>query len=555
MIPAALAMSWSGSPARSIALLREWVGWTEADDDKAAAASYWVTLSQILNEVGDEPGSREAGRAAVRLYGPTASTALGIDLLVDLAAGAWIASRNREAVDLSERAVAGAERLADPARLFRALLERGSATITCGQIERGLADVDRARGLQAKHGWLDTFGHLTTNIPAALAEVGVLAPALELSEEGLRVSKELGIEQSWEPWILPGVAMHALLSGRWAAADDPIAVSRAYRPGGLAKHYLEWTAALLAAGRGDLVAFDDAILAAEEAGVGLVGAYDALRGEARAERADAADDPGMRLAEAEGALAELESTDAYVVRSRLAAVAASAAADLAAAMHPNRDRERIEQARLRARAAADLAAAIDRGTAVPGTTSVPWTRANAALAAAEAGRAAGRDDPSAWGPIAEAFREMGMLPRVAFVQFRAAAAALAAGDRSSGARLLLEARGLASSIGMGPLLRRIDELARAARVDVDEASVTEMAPAPPRQRDRWGLSARELEVLALLADGRTNGEIGARLFISTKTASVHVTHILDKLGVSTRTEAALLASRAGLLAGQLQPTE
>ena len=56
-------------------------------------------------------------------------------------------------------------------------------------------------------------------------------------------------------------------------------------------------------------------------------------------------------------------------------------------------------------------------------------------------------------------------------------------------------------------------------------------------------------MLALLADGRTNGEIGARLFISTKTASVHVTHILDKLGVSTRTEAALLASRAGLLDG------
>jgi DNA-binding CsgD family transcriptional regulator len=65
---------------------------------------------------------------------------------------------------------------------------------------------------------------------------------------------------------------------------------------------------------------------------------------------------------------------------------------------------------------------------------------------------------------------------------------------------------------------------------------------------RLGLSTRERDVLALLADGRTNGETGRSLFISAKTASVHVTHILDKLGVSSRTEAAVLAVRAGVIA-------
>ena len=63
-----------------------------------------------------------------------------------------------------------------------------------------------------------------------------------------------------------------------------------------------------------------------------------------------------------------------------------------------------------------------------------------------------------------------------------------------------------------------------------------------------GLSAREAEVLALVALGRTNGQIARELFISPKTASVHVTHILDKLGVSSRIEAAMLAARAGLTA-------
>jgi DNA-binding NarL/FixJ family response regulator len=57
-------------------------------------------------------------------------------------------------------------------------------------------------------------------------------------------------------------------------------------------------------------------------------------------------------------------------------------------------------------------------------------------------------------------------------------------------------------------------------------------------------------VLRLLAAGRTNAQIGAELYISAKTASVHVTAILRKLGVSNRVQAAALAERAGLLQGQ-----
>ena len=75
------------------------------------------------------------------------------------------------------------------------------------------------------------------------------------------------------------------------------------------------------------------------------------------------------------------------------------------------------------------------------------------------------------------------------------------------------------------------------------------ATAPTAKEDPLaglGLSTRELEVLALVAAGRTNGQIAQELFISPKTASVHVTHILDKLGVSSRIEAAMIAARAGL---------
>lgn len=562
VIPAALAMSWSGSPARAIAVLREWAPQAEGRGDITAAVEMLNTLDQLLNEVGDEPASRETGRRAFELFQEAGledeASPLGIDLLVNAAAGEWIEGRNRDALELAERALAAAEQLGSPARLFRALLERGAARLTGGNLDAGLEDVERARDLQRSHGWLDTFGHLSTNIPAALIEVGLLPLALELSEEGVRRSRELGIERSWEPWTLPGVAMHALMTGRWADADAPIAASREYRPGGLASHYLEFVAGQLAAGRGELAGCDAALAAMEQVGAGLVGEYEAVRGIVRAARADAAGDPSRRLVEAEAALRTLEGTDGLVLRSRLAADAASAAADLVASLSPRHDAGRITDARGRGRAAADLAVAVDSGRLVPGSSSVPTTRANAALASAEAARAEGNDEPSAWPPIADAYRAIGMLPRVAYVLFRGAAAALAAGDRPAGEARLRAAADLAASIGMTVLAGRVDALARAARVDLRPGGVAERNTAPslePASLDPWGLSAREREVLALLAEGRTNGEIGKNLFISTKTASVHVTHILDKLGVSSRTEAALIASRAGLIEGRLQPTE
>ncbi len=61
------------------------------------------------------------------------------------------------------------------------------------------------------------------------------------------------------------------------------------------------------------------------------------------------------------------------------------------------------------------------------------------------------------------------------------------------------------------------------------------------------LTAREGEILALVAEGRSNGEIGKQLFISAKTVSVHVSNILGKLDASGRTEAAAIARRRGLI--------
>ena len=118
-----------------------------------------------------------------------------------------------------------------------------------------------------------------------------------------------------------------------------------------------------------------------------------------------------------------------------------------------------------------------------------------------------------------------------------------AGPDDADAHLLRQAATAAEQMGAVPLLARIRALAR--RDDV-------ALPVSRRHHERgdvagYGLTDRETEVLALVAAGLTNPAIADELVISPKTASVHVSHILAKLGVATRTEAATLALQAGLV--------
>jgi DNA-binding NarL/FixJ family response regulator len=104
-------------------------------------------------------------------------------------------------------------------------------------------------------------------------------------------------------------------------------------------------------------------------------------------------------------------------------------------------------------------------------------------------------------------------------------------------------------MGVPPLLGEIDALARRARLAIEAPAAPagdDDVPVVESPADQLGLTPRELEVLLLVAAGRTNREIGAELFMSEKTASVHVSRILAKLGVGGRVEAAAVAHRLGL---------
>ena len=171
-----------------------------------------------------------------------------------------------------------------------------------------------------------------------------------------------------------------------------------------------------------------------------------------------------------------------------------------------------------------------------------------ALAQAEWSRLQGRPDPEAWQRAAERWERFEHRYAAAYARFRQAEALLAArAPRAQTQPVLRAAHQTTVALGAGPLGREIELLANRGRLRLEEpAAKAPAAAASPSPAESVGLTRREAEVLALVAAGRTNRQIGGELFISEKTASIHVSRILAKLGVAGRGEAAAVAHRLGL---------
>jgi DNA-binding NarL/FixJ family response regulator len=122
----------------------------------------------------------------------------------------------------------------------------------------------------------------------------------------------------------------------------------------------------------------------------------------------------------------------------------------------------------------------------------------------------------------------------------------AAGDRQAAGHSVRQAHALASRVGATPIAAEAAALARRTRLSLDDPAAEAVAPAAEDPLARFGLTEREREIVVLLAAGRSNPQIAEALFISPKTASVHVSNILAKLGVDSRVEAAAVAHRLGV---------
>jgi DNA-binding CsgD family transcriptional regulator len=175
------------------------------------------------------------------------------------------------------------------------------------------------------------------------------------------------------------------------------------------------------------------------------------------------------------------------------------------------------------------------------------------LCEAERARLDEQDQPDDWQRAVDAVDGFGLRFQGAYARFRLVESLLrTGGDRARAAVELDRARATCAALGAAPLGAEIDLLARRSRLTVgaaDDGSGRD--PATGDDGDRGvagdlGLSPRELQVLRLVAEGATNRQVAEQLYISPKTASVHVSNILAKLGVASRGEAAAVAHRMGV---------
>jgi DNA-binding CsgD family transcriptional regulator/tetratricopeptide (TPR) repeat protein len=261
-----------------------------------------------------------------------------------------------------------------------------------------------------------------------------------------------------------------------------------------------------------------------------------------AERALWRGDTDLALSHAEAAIYadKWRSYKPAVLRPAAIALAARADRAVAARAAGNADVEAAELAG--ANELIDVARQGARHPAHPKALLGPEGRGWLARAEAEYGRASGHNTPEAWEAMLSAFGPH-YVYETARGQWRLAEALIEAGRTEEALPVWRAAAATATHLGAAPLSAALEILARRARLDPGSGPAEGGAVGAYLTE---ALTDRERDVLRLLARGQSNRQIGAELFISPKTASVHVSNILAKLAVTNRTEAAAVAHREGL---------
>jgi len=421
------------------------------------------------------------------------------------------------------------------------------AVVLCyrGQVEEGFALFGQARAQAEDSGDGQAFLWLVMMESGALSQLGRFEEAAELALEGLRDARQAGRQASLDATLVAVVAAWALLSrGRTAEAAaviEPLTTGPSDRDRWLA-HECRAEIDLL---RGNVAAAAERRRANSRVGTVGILQWRLSAAEGAAELALWAGEPGDALEEVRRGLALFTVPDLTFWCGFLLTAGMRACADLAEQARARQDQDAAAAAIAAAHSVADW---VNQMHGIPFAShplhaTIPGERATWE---AERTRLAGANDAASWSAAAKAWDGLHCPHRAAYAWWRQAEADLAAGHRSAAAAALRSAA--AAADGHAPLQAQIRQLAQLARIPLaDGAPAALPAPRRPQTSAPYGLTSRELTVLGLIAAGRTNAQIGAELYISTRTASVHVTNILRKFGVSSRVQAAALAERAGLL--------
>lgn len=531
---AAQAASWAGDPERAAG----WAAAALAQPERASPADRVRRLERLGRyrwEAGDPRAAADASEQAVALLPDGAPSALRARALAALATHRMLLGEFDAALPVAEQAVQQAEHAGADAEQAHALATLGIIVAQRGQLEAGLAALRQAAPLAQAAGSIEDIVRVAANHMYLLCTAGRFAEALQVAQAGRQAARALGAPPALTSVLDNNTVATLIATGRWAEAERLLAEltgeSAAY------VQYLDLLRLELAVGRGDAKRAEElaASLAKAPEDPRLTGPLRACLAEQALHHGDLAAAASQVL----DGLAALDGADLAEDEIRLLAAGARAAADLAALPEVARPRDLAE---LWPAAAATFAGRARAIVAADGGRQ-PAVVAFGRLAAAEEARRLATGNRAAWRTVADAWQTAGQPYREAYARLREAEAAARAGRRDQATRALGASQALAAELPSAPLLQLAGELARRARLTVPPGPLPGPAGSGPA---RFDLTPREAEVLALLTQGDSNRQIARTLFISERTVAVHVSRILDKLGVRNRTEAATVGARLGL---------
>ena len=583
---AAEAALVAGDPGRAAAFAASALAPGIPSGDRIASAAAWDRLGVFRWESGDREGALVAHQRALEIL-PRTETLERSRVLATLGQIRMLEGSFSEAQLLAEQAIKTAEACGPGADawLGHALCTLGVVDGWLGRPESAVTRLELALAIAVRLDRLDDAFRARANLATILDLEGRREEAVRIAYAGIAAAESAGLEAVHGNRLRSGAVDTLFQLGRWREARD------------LAVHALAWAPAGIAFVHAAVgfITVETELAAGEEAtrtlGRLLVELelladtqYAVPTYQAAASLALWRGDPADALRVADAAWDRVRATEDWALAARTAGTVLAVAADVAEAARDRRDLATL--AAIHARADAVLGEA-KRMVAASGVDAGVFARrevdAELATARAHLLRVVGRDDPEAWSAVASQWMTLRRPYDVARARRRQASAILAAGSadrerrerREEAREPLLEAARIAVDLPAMPLLQALADLAGRARIALP-SKVLELLAAPVasgqesaarggrtdarparqgwaasaadrRTAETFGLSVRERGVLAEVVAGRTNREIGERLYISEKTVGVHVGNILAKLGVSGRVEAATVALRLGLV--------
>jgi ATP/maltotriose-dependent transcriptional regulator MalT len=524
---AAWCQHTEGDSERAEALLRAALAELDEHEDPLQTAMVLARLADQQRRQGRPDETTATLERALALTPESPATAARATVLATQAKHLMLASRYRECVEVARRALEVAREAGAVLPEIRALDALG-VSLTWQGADEGVETLRKAIDLALANDSPITALTIYANLADSLLLAGRGDESLAVIDDALAFSDRLGY---FSRWLWQTKAEICFAHGDW-----PTARSLLPEHGRRLSHHMlinenhRRLELALAGGDDDraralLDANDQSLVISREPQ--FIGPQASMRAELE-RRAGALD--AARAAVDDG-LDRIEFCSEDHARISLVSLAgARVEADAAIRARDLGDAEAERRATLNA----ELLLARLEATAAEHR---PVEAANLATGRALAARAGDGEDPELWAAAVTAWDAVGRPYEAARARWGEAEARLASGDREAATAAAQAALDGARALGAGWLTAEVEGFAARARLRHEEERTTE---------DPFGLTPRERQVLELLASGATNREIGATLYMAEKTASVHVSRILAKLDVRTRTEAAAVAHRLGL---------